>query len=140
MGGEAIIGALRDATKTPLTRDDLLKQEHSRLLFEQIEQGALTVAAPDTVIADAVFVLVSKRQYNKPRAEVAALLNPVVRLPHFRVKNRRSVLRALSLYGATPELDFGDALLLALMHSPGPPTIYSYDTDFDHAGMTRHEP
>jgi predicted nucleic acid-binding protein len=123
-----------------LTQDDPIKLERSRLLFEQIEHGTLTAAAPDTVIADAVFVLASKRQYNKPRAEIAALLTPLVRLSHFRVKNRRAVLTALSLYSATPDLDFGDALLVALMRSPGPPTIYSYDTDFDLEGITRHEP
>jgi len=39
-----------------LTGDDLQKQAAATTLFEQIEQGILTVVAPDTVIADAVYV------------------------------------------------------------------------------------
>jgi predicted nucleic acid-binding protein len=49
------------------TGDDPAKQQAARELFEQVEQGALTLAAPDTVIADAVFVLASKKWYNKSR-------------------------------------------------------------------------
>lgn len=40
-----------------LTGDDPDKQQAARKLFEQVAQGTLTLAAPDTVIADAVFVL-----------------------------------------------------------------------------------
>jgi predicted nucleic acid-binding protein len=40
-----------------LTGDDVVKHEAARGLFEQVEQGSLTLAAPDAVIADAVFVL-----------------------------------------------------------------------------------
>ena len=43
-----------------LTGDDPTKQQAARVLFEQVEKGVLTLAAPDTVIADAVFVLASK--------------------------------------------------------------------------------
>ena len=44
-----------------LTGDDPEKQAAATRLFEQIEQGFLTVQAPDTVIADAVYVLASPR-------------------------------------------------------------------------------
>ncbi len=37
-----------------LTGDDPEKQAAASSLFEQVEQGLLTIAAPDTVIADAV--------------------------------------------------------------------------------------
>ena len=40
-----------------LTGDDLDKQARAATLFEQVEAGTLSVAAPDTVIADAVYVL-----------------------------------------------------------------------------------
>lgn len=59
-----------------LTGDDPLKQQAARQLFERVEQGTLTLAAPDTVIADAVFVLSSKRWYNKSRRDVRDLLVP----------------------------------------------------------------
>jgi predicted nucleic acid-binding protein len=44
-----------------LTGDDPRKQAAAAALFQRIEQGALTVAAPVMVIADAVFVLHSPR-------------------------------------------------------------------------------
>jgi predicted nucleic acid-binding protein len=67
-----------------LTGDDPKKQEAASELFEQVERGQLTVAAPDTVIADAVFVLSSPRLYHVSREEVKELLTPLVRLPQFR--------------------------------------------------------
>lgn len=124
-----------------LTGDDLVKQAQAAALFEQVEQGNLMLAAPDTVIADAVFVLASPRLYHLPRAEVAALLTPLVRLSHFRLQNRSMVLAALSLYGTTAALDFGDALIIAAMQEAGSQTLYSYDTHFDRIpGLLRQEP
>jgi predicted nucleic-acid-binding protein len=123
-----------------LTGDDPVKQRAAQLLFERVEQGNLTIAAPDTVIADAVFVLHSPRLYNKPRAEVAALLTPLVRLPHFRIQHRRIVLRALALYGNSAS-GFGDAMILAAMEAAGSTELYSYDEKLGKTpGITRKEP
>ena len=123
-----------------LTGDDPQKQASARALFEHIEQGILTVAAPDTVIADAVYLLSSKRIYGLPRAQVSGLLMPLVRLPHFRVRHRRAVLRALELY-ATVNLDYGDLFIAASMELAGSKVLYSYDTGFNRiAGITRQEP
>jgi predicted nucleic acid-binding protein len=111
------------------------------VLFQQVEQGKIAVAAPATVIADAVYVLSSPRLYSRPRAEVAALLTQLVRLPGFKVQGRGTVLSALHLYGTTPRLDFGDALIVAAMLQAKSPTVYAYDTDFDRIpGITRIEP
>jgi predicted nucleic acid-binding protein len=125
-----------------LTGDDPQKQERAAKLFEQVEQGKLTVAAPYTVIADAVYVLSSPRLYNLPRHEVAALLIPLLHLSSFRVKDKRVVLAALALYGSgATKLDFGDAMIAASMQQSGSETVYSFDTDFDKvAGITRQEP
>jgi len=123
-----------------LSGDDLDKQARAAALWERVRAGELALAAPDTVIADAVFVLGSPRLYHLPRPEVRDLLSPLVRLPGFRLKNRRAVLRALDLY-ATANLDFGDALIVALMEQAGAQAVYSYDTDFDRIpGITRQEP
>lgn len=123
-----------------LTNDDPIKQQAARALFEQVEWGDVTLAAPDTVIADAVFVLHSPRLYNKSRAEIQALLTPLVRLPHFRVQNRRVVLRALAIYGESSS-GFGDAMLRAAMEIAGATSLYSYDRGFDrYPGITRYEP
>lgn len=123
-----------------LTGDDLKKQAAATALFEQIEQGLLTVIAPDTVIADAVFVLSSPRLYHIARNEVQELLAPLVHLSHFRVQNRYNVLRALDLFAST-KLDFGDTLIIATMEQQNSHILYSYDNDFDHIqGITRREP
>ena len=123
-----------------LTGDDLKKQAAATKLFEEMEQGLLTAAAPDTVIADAVFVLSSPRLYQIARSEVQELLTPLARLPHFRIQNRSCVLRALELYAST-KLDFGDTLIIASMEEQNSHILYSYDNDFDHIqGITRREP
>jgi predicted nucleic acid-binding protein len=94
-------------------------------LFRDVQQGHVTLYTPDTTIADAVFVLTSRRHYNLPRAQVAAMLTPLVKYPHFKVKNRRVVLRALSLFGATAGLDFGDAMIAAAMREQHISVVYS---------------
>ena len=113
-----------------LTNDDPGKQKRAAKLFEQVETRKLTFFAPDTVIADAVYVLSSKQLYKKSREEVWELLVPLVRLPKFKVKNRRIVLLALAFY-ATTKLDFGDAMIVAAMEQVDSKVVYSYDTDFD---------
>lgn len=122
-----------------LTGDDPEKQASATALFERIEQGLLTAVAPDTVIADAVYVLSSPRLYYVARNEVREL-STLVHLPHFRVQNRFCVLRALDLYAST-KLDFGDTLIIASMEQQNSRILYSYDKDFDHIqGITRKEP
>lgn len=123
-----------------LTGDDPIKQQAAQALFEQVEQGTLTLAAPDTVIADAVFVLSSKKWYNKTRGDVRDLLSPLVKLPHFRVQNKRAVLRALDLYAQT-NLDYGDVFIAATMERAGALELYSYDERLGRLpGISRQEP
>jgi predicted nucleic acid-binding protein len=122
-----------------LTGDDVVKHEAARGLFEQVEQGSLTLAAPDTVIADAAFVLSSKKWYNKSRTEVRDLLAPLVKLPHFRVQNKRAVPRALTLYAQTT-LDYGDVFIVATMEQADASTLYSYDEKLGKLpGIVRQE-
>lgn len=123
-----------------LTGDDPAKQGRAATLFRQVEMGALDVAAPDTVIADAVFVLASPRLYRLARDLIRDLLSALVRLPAFHVQNRQTVLDALDLYGAS-NLDFGDAMVVVAMRRSNSRILYSHDHDFDGlAGIERHEP
>src|SRR3990172_9629683 len=123
-----------------LTGEDKKKQADAVALFEAVEAGQQQLVAPDTVIADAVYVLSSPRLYHKPRPEVQSLLTPLVRLAGFRVQNRRTVLRALDLY-ATTKLDFGDALIVAALEQRGSRVLYSYDQGFDRiSSITRRTP
>src|SRR5258706_1962551 len=123
-----------------LTGDDPEKQAAATTLFEQVEQGTLTVTAPDTVIADAVYVLSSPRLYHLARSEVRELLTALVHLPHFQVQNRLAISRALELYGSS-KLDFGDVLIIASMEQQHSQILYSHDADFDRFdGIIRQEP
>jgi len=123
-----------------LTGDDPKKQGQARTLFKQVEAGKLTLLAPETVIADAVFVLSSPRLYHLPRAEVRDLLTPILRLPDFKVRRKPTVISALNIY-ATTNLDFGDAFIVASMQASGSTLLYSYDSDFDHIpNLTHVEP
>lgn len=123
-----------------LTKDDPAKQEEAATLFEAVKAGELKVAAPDTVIADAVYVLSSPRLYALPRSQVAELLTPLIRLPGFKLPNRHAMLRALELYAST-NIDFGDSLIVASMEQAGSKIIYSYDTHFDRIPtITRRAP
>jgi predicted nucleic acid-binding protein len=123
-----------------LTGDDPTKQAEAASLFEAVEAGTAALAAPDTVIADAVYVLASPRLYHLPRTEIRSLLVPLLRLSGLHVENKRTIIQALDLYAATT-LDFGDAMIVGTMRQSGSDTIYSYDQDFDHIpGLTRANP
>lgn len=123
-----------------LTKDDLKKQAQAAHLFEQVEEGKLTLQAPDTVIADAVYVLASPRLYHKSRSEIREFLTPLLNLSKFRVRNRKILLEALDCYANT-NLDFGDTMIVSSMLKAHSKTLYSYDTDFDKIPtVTRIEP
>jgi predicted nucleic acid-binding protein len=123
-----------------LTGDDPAKQRAARALFDDVMNGIIKLIVPVTVIADAVFVLASPRLYKLPRSEIAAMLGALVRLTNLRVHHRRAVLRALELYG-DHNIDFGDALILAMMDLAGSTVVYSYDRDFERfPGIQRREP
>jgi predicted nucleic acid-binding protein len=123
-----------------LTGDDPAKQAQSAVLFERVERGEIVLVAPDTVIADAVYVLSSPRLYHVPRRQVADMLLTLLRLPNLHIQNGRTVQAALELYG-TSALDFGDALIIATMRESNSASLYSYDTDFDRiGGIARLEP
>lgn len=115
-------------------------QAPAKGLFQEVEQGRLTLSAPATVIADAVYVLSSPRLYALPRSEVAALLVPLVRLTRFEVQNKSAVLQALTLYPTT-NLDFSDLLIVASMRHAHADSLYSYDKGFDRIpDITRRDP
>lgn len=123
-----------------LTGDDPERQSSSRELFKQIEAGNLTVALPATVIFECIITLTSPRLYHLPKQEVIGLLLPILRLPHFRVESRETVIRATDLY-ASSSLSFGDAYIAASMEQVASNTLYSYDKGFDRLkGVVRKEP
>lgn len=123
-----------------LTGDDEQKRKDAKFLFEQVAEEDLVLYAPDTVIADAVFVLSSPNLYRLPQTKIRDLLVVLLRLSNFKVQNKQVVIKALDLY-ATANIDFGDAMLAVLTHESQEKLIYSYDHDFDKIpDIKRKEP
>ena len=123
-----------------LTSDDAERNARATKLFERVEKGELKVVVPILVIAEAVYVLSSPRLYNRSRPEIFGMLSRLLKVPGFKVKSRRTVMKALQLY-LTTSLDFEDAYLAVTMLQAGPREIYSFDRDFDKvAGIKRIEP
>jgi predicted nucleic acid-binding protein len=123
-----------------LTRDDPDKAQACFELFKHAEANQITLTATETVIAEVVYVLSSKRTYNLPRDQIRARLYPLLTVQGLRLPQRRTVLRALDLYVTYP-IDFEDALIVAHMERQTVRDLYSYDRDFDQVpGVNRQEP
>jgi predicted nucleic-acid-binding protein len=122
------------------TKDDPAQAERSRMLFEEVEQGARTITTSEAVIVEAVQVLESVRLYHWPRERIRDYLSTLLGLSGFRLPYKPVYVRALELY-ATTKLDFVDALNVAHMERGEIQTIVSFDTHYDRVpGITRHEP
>jgi predicted nucleic acid-binding protein len=123
-----------------LTKDDPDKAQACFELFKRAEANQVTLTATETVIAEVVYVLSSKRTHDLPRDQIRARLYPLLTLQGLRLPQRRTVLRALDLYVAY-EIDFEDALMVAHMERGAIRELYSYDRDFDQVpGVNRQEP
>jgi predicted nucleic acid-binding protein len=123
-----------------LTKDDPDKAQACFDLFKRAEANQVTLTATETVIAEVVYVLSSKRTYNLPRDQVRARLYPLLTLRGLQLPQRRTVLWALDLYVAY-EIDFEDAVIVAHMERQAIRELYSYDRDFDEVpGVKRQEP
>ena len=123
-----------------LTRDDPDKAQACFELFKRAEANQVTLTVTETVVAEVVYVLSSKRTYSLPRDQIRARLYPLLTLQGLRLSQRQTVLRALDLYVAY-EIDFEDALIVAHMQRQAIRDVYSYDRDFDQVpGVNRQEP
>lgn len=124
-----------------ITGDDPAKQRAAVLLFHRVSTGQQRLRAPATVVADAVFVLSSTRTYGFDRARVRTALAPLLDMPGFEVGDGAVLRRALDVYVAHPQLDFGDAAIVAAMQLDGAADLFAYDRDFDRVpGISRREP
>ena len=123
-----------------LARDDPTKTERCLALFQRAEAGDVRLVTSETNVAEVVYVLASRVLYHLPRAEVARLLRPLVKLRALTIDHKESVLRAIDRYGSS-NLDFEDCLAVAHMQRRGLTSIYSYDRGFDRVeGIQRLEP
>lgn len=113
-----------------LTKDDPIKAEACYRLFERARQGTAELTTSESVLAEVVFILASKRLYNLSRQDVRMRLYPLFTLRGLKLPNRAAALRALDLY-SRHTIDFEDALSVAIMEQQRTAEIYSYNTDFD---------
>lgn len=125
-----------------LTRDDPVKADSCRAMFQRVEQGLEDVAISEAIFTEVCYVLSSNRNpYRLTHDEIRARLIPFLSLRNLRLPGKRRYLRALDLYAAHPDLDIEDAVLVAHMEADGVTELFSYDTDFDGVqGVHRVEP
>ncbi len=127
-----------------LTKDDPNLAARAYAFLQEVEQGTRAVAMTEAVLAEAIYVLSSKRLYNIPRPEIVKRLLPVILLKSLRIgckpSDKQVYTDALHLYETTT-LDFPDVLTVARMRHEGVQTVISFDTDFDRfSDITRLEP
>lgn len=113
-----------------LTQDDPQKAETCFRLFERAKRNEVELTTSESVIAEVVFILSSKRLYNLSRQDIRIRLYPIFSLSGLKVPFRKQILRALDLY-LLNNIDFEDALSIAIMERQAISEIYSYDEDFD---------
>lgn len=122
-----------------LTADDKIKQEKSARLFEKIKERKITAYIHDSIFAEIVYVLVSKKLYNLSKHKIQALLLPIVNLTRIKFNSKKKIKRALDLF-AKYDIDFEDALIAADSESKKI-EILSFDKDFKKIpSITSNEP
>lgn len=109
-------------------------------LFREIEAGKVSAWTTDLAIAEIVFILEGKRQYNQPREAIVEALLPILSLPHLKLRNKARHRRTFALYTAYPKLSYIDCYHAAQVEAEKT-ELYSYDTGFDALGtITRQTP
>jgi predicted nucleic acid-binding protein len=123
-----------------LTQDDKQKHRACFLLFQKAEQNEASLTTSESVLAEVVFVLSSKKHYRVSRQQIQIALSRLLILPGLRVRHHTTYIKALGWYAAST-LDFEDCLTMAHMQREGLKILYSYDRDFDQfTGVKRIEP
>lgn len=125
-----------------LTKDDEEKAQASFELFRRVSLGEEELFTCEAIVAEVVFVLVSRRgPYRLTHEEIRDRLVPILTLRGLRLPQKRIYLAALDLFASASFLDFEDALAIAHMQRQGIGEIVSYDRDFDRiSGVQRVEP
>ena len=124
-----------------LTRDDEIKAESCRALFERLSTGEDTAMTTEVILHEVLFVLSSRAHYALSHEEAAARLRPLLLVQGLRLSGKRRYLRALDIYANYPRLDFADAVSVSLVEAQQIDGIVSYDRGFDGVpAVVRAEP
>ena len=114
-----------------LTNDDADKQQRSADLFKKVAQGEMQLFTPASTIAEVVYVLHSRKLYNKSRDEVVRMLLPLVKLSGLKLYRRNVISKSLALFATNHALNYGDCMIAASMSDKISRVLYSFDEGFD---------
>ncbi len=106
----------------------------ARALFENMEQGEVTLVLDTIVVAECVWTL--RSYYKRSVSEVAGAMRDLLLLPNLESEERETLLTALASY-ENLGVDFVDALLAARMQAAGDRDLYSFDKHFDRLPAVR---
>jgi len=123
-----------------LLNDDPVQSPACFALIAAIEENKVSAWTSDLVIAEVVFVLANKKTYNLSREAIRDRLLPLIHLRGLKLPRKRLYDRIFELYTSLP-IDYIDCYHAALIEGHQPPSLYSYDSDFDRVPtITRLEP
>ena len=98
-------------------------------IFHKVEVKKLILVIRPEVVAEVVYALHSANIYNQTRSQIYEYLFPTLQHEGIKLVERLAVETALKIY-AESNLDFVDALLIALARNGKTKTVCSFDQDF----------
>jgi len=120
-----------------LLADDPNQSPRATAFLARVERGELRVHTAGFVVFECVFTL--ERTYKRAKADIAAVLLPLIELPGLLLPGKRTFRAAFDLY-VRHNVPFADAYYAALMRRKGLSEMVSFDRDFDRiSGVTRLE-
>ncbi len=114
-----------------LTTDDPGAASLSAQIIRRVADGNEEACTTDVHIHEVICVLASKSLYGLSHPDIRDRLRPLLMMKHLRITNKRVCLAALELFALHKELDFADALAVAVMREKGSGEIYSFDRHFE---------
>ena len=113
-----------------LTGDDPVKASRCRDLFQQVQNGKVSLVTTSTIVAEVTYVLVSSATYRYPRETIAQGMRPLLALQGLHIERKDEILAALDLWESST-LDFEDCLAVETTRRMSLDGIYSYDRGLD---------
>ena len=118
-----------------LTNDNKVQSPLCRRLLHKIEQGEIEAITTDLTVAEIVFIL-EGIPYSFTREKIAQALLPVVVLPALKNSSQTLWREIFKIY-VNKTVDFIDAYNMVVMQTGSVTKAYSYDHDFDKAGLLK---
>ena len=103
--------------------------EASLGLFGRVAEGDLSLIVTPVIVAELVYACETVLRWSRP--VISNRLASLLGADGLSLREPLAVLTALELYGRTSKLDFADAYLAGAALTDGPPTVASFDRDFD---------